>query len=59
MKKTNSSSRFEIWNERYINFPEIRDPRDKNVILLQVEAIGDKDLYLVEVIDGEKVQSFD
>jgi len=59
MKKTRGSSRLEIWDKHYVNCPDIRDPMDKDVILLQVESIGDRDLFLVEVIDGEKVQSFD
>lgn len=56
MKTTFDNSRIEIWSAKYINYPKIRDEKDKNVRIVQVERSGDANDYIVEVINREEAQ---
>lgn len=50
MFKTNIGSRIEVWSSRYINDIDVRDDKDKDAIILQIERGSNGD-YIVEVID--------
>ena len=46
-------SRLEIWGANYIDNPNIRDEKDKNARVVQIEPSGTQYFYMVEVIDEE------
>ena len=46
------TSRLEIWGANYINNPKIREEKDKNARVVQIEPSGAQG-FLVEVIDEE------
>lgn len=52
MKKTSSTSRIEIWDRNYINYPDTRGKKDKNATVIQAEHV-DKEGYLVEVTEDK------
>ena len=54
MKNTDSNSTLKIWDGKYINYPKIREPKDANKIILQVEPTMDADTFIVEVINNDK-----
>ena len=47
------TSRLEIWGANYINNPKIREEKDKNARIVQIEPSGTQDFFMVEVIDEE------
>lgn len=47
------TSRLEIWGVDYINNPKIREEKDKNTRVVQIEPSGTQDFFMVEVIDEE------
>lgn len=47
------TSRLEIWGVDYINNPKIREEKNKNASVVQIEPSGTQDFFMVEVIDEE------
>ena len=56
MKAKYDNSRIEIWCGDYINNPEIRDEKDINVKIVQIEPTVREDDYIVEIIDRAESQ---
>lgn len=56
MKAKYENSRIEIWGRDYINNPVIREEKDKNVKIVQIEPSGREDDYIVEIVDREEAQ---
>lgn len=52
MIKKFKNSRIEIWGRLYINDHSIRDPEDKDAVILQIEPSG-VDSWIVEITDHE------
>lgn len=46
-------SRLEIWSAEYINNQKIREEKDKNARVVQIEPSGKQDFFMVEVIEQE------
>lgn len=47
------TSRLEIWGVDYINNPKIREEKNKNARVVQIEPSGTQNFFMVEVIDEE------
>lgn len=47
------TSRMEIWSAEYVNKPEIREAKDKNARVVQIEPSGTQGFFMVEVIEEE------
>lgn len=56
MKAKYENSRIEIWGRSYINNPVIRNEKDKNMKIVQIEPSGRGDDFIVEVIDRAEFQ---
>ncbi len=47
------TSRMEIWSAEYVNNPKIREAKDKNAKVVQIEPSGTQGFFMVEVIEKE------
>lgn len=53
MIKQIKGSRIEVWNSKYINYPDKRNDDDKNAVIHQIECTVDPDVFIVEVCDDK------
>lgn len=53
------NSIIEIWKDAYLNDISIRDERDKNVTILQIERGSSPGTYIVEFVIGDDRTSTD
>ena len=49
MKKSIKESRIEVWGTNYINKVEIRERKDKEMDIVQIEATKDTSNFIVEI----------
>lgn len=59
MRKIKNNSRIEIWTNEYINDVERRQPKDRELSILQLEHGNSEKEYMVEVIKENKREYID
>lgn len=51
MERICANSRIEIWDTLYINNTNLRQEKDKNVVIVQIEPGSGEGSYIVEIMD--------